>query len=276
MSPAFPTMTAPPPAPAPFLSVVSVVRNGADVVADCLDSVARQTEPCEHVIVDGASTDGTLDLLHAHADRQRAAGRRVVVISEPDHGLYDAMNKGIAAARGEVVGLLNADDMYRDEQVARRVAAAMADPQVDAAYGDLVFVRPSPGGGLNGVEVTRHWQAGEYRPGAFLAGWMPPHPTFFLRRRLYDRHGGYRLDLGTSADYELMLRMFVRCGIRAAYIPEVLVCMRLGGLSTRTAAGRLRANRNDRRAWAVNGLRPHFWTLWAKPLRKLGQWRVKD
>ena len=118
----------------------------------------------------------------------------------------------------------------------------------------------------------RYWRAGAFRPGAFRWGWMPPHPTFFVRRRLYEEVGGYRLDMGTAADYELMLRFLVGRRLRASYLPEVLVKMRCGGMSNRDARHRVRANLMDRKAWAVNGLTPYPWTLWLKPLRKLPQW----
>ncbi len=258
------------------ISIVTVVRNAAGVVGDCLESVRRQALHCEHVLVDGASTDGTRDILAQYAARQTAAGRRVVLISEPDRGLYDAMNKGIAAASGDIVGMLNADDVYAADDVAARVAGALDGPDADACYGDVVFVRGGPGqtgcGDPAATRIVRRWRAGRGGADAFRRGWMPPHPTFFLRRRLYQQHGLYRLDLGTSADYELMLRMFVLHGIRASYLPVTLVCMRAGGLSSRSLANRIAANRNDRRAWAVNGLKPNVWTLWAKPIRKLGQW----
>ena len=120
--------------------------------------------------------------------------------------------------------------------------------------------------------VTRPWRSGQYRREKFYAGWMPPHPTFYLRRRLYREHGGYRLDLGTAADYELMLRMLLQHQAAAAYIPQVLVHMRTQGMSNASISNRLKANRNDRKAWQVNGLRPRPWTLVAKPLRKVGQW----
>jgi glycosyltransferase len=120
--------------------------------------------------------------------------------------------------------------------------------------------------------VLRRWRPGSHGPRSFYWGWMPPHPTFFVRRELYHRFGGFRTDLASAADYELMLRFLVRHQVRATYIPEVLVKMRVGGVSTASVRNRWRANRMDRQAWKVNGLRPYPWTLWLKPLRKVGQW----
>ena len=247
----------------PALSIVTVTRNGAATIADCLASVRAQTLAAQHVVIDGASSDGTLEIV----SRFRSAA--TVVVSEPDRGIYDAMNKGIALCTGDVVGTLNADDGYAHDSVLERVARLFEDGAVDACYGDLVYIRH----GLDGRERTsRYWRAGPLTPGGFLRGWMPPHPTFFVRRRCYEELGGYRLDMGSAADYELMLRFLLAHQLHAAYLPEVLVKMRCGGASNRDLASRVRANRMDRRAWAVNGLTPRPWTLWIKPLRKLPQW----
>ena len=242
------------------ISVVTVVRNGAATIGGCLASVAAQTRAAEHIVVDGASSDRTAQIVREF----RPPVARLV--SEPDGGLYDAMNKGIALAGGEVVGTLNADDVYADDAVLAQVAAAFADPAVGLSYGDLEYVdRADP------RRVVRRWRAGEFSPRSFYRGWMPPHPTVFVRRGLYERWGGFDTGLGTAADYELLVRLLLRHRVAAAYIPRVLVRMRRGGASNRTFGARLLAHRMDRRAWAVNGLRPLPWTLPLKPLRKLGQ-----
>jgi glycosyltransferase len=189
-------------------------------------------------------------------------------VSEPDSGPYDAMNKGIRFAGGEVIGILNADDRYTDGKVVTDVLAAMNDAGAGACYGDLVFVNPAG-------RVTRYWKAGIYKRNRFLNGWMPPHPTFFVRRDVYERFGVFRTDIGSAADYELMLRFLFLHEVRCAYVPRVIVRMRLGGISTATVAGRLRAHAGDRTAWKVNGLTPRPWTIPLKPLRKLPQWFVR-
>ena len=243
------------------ITVITPVWNNVDVIGDCLRSIKSQTTACQHIIVDGGSIDGTLEIIRQHKMPD------AVLISEPDRGMYDAINKGLALASGEVVGILNADDFYPTTDVLEKIALAFADPKVDASYGDLLYVDRE-----DTSRVTRTWRSGQYRREKFYAGWMPPHPTFYLRRRLYREHGGYRLDLGTAADYELMLRMLLQHQAAAAYIPQVLVHMRNQGMSNASISNRLKANRNDRKAWQVNGLRPRPWTLLAKPLRKVGQW----
>jgi glycosyltransferase involved in cell wall biosynthesis len=244
-----------------MITVITPVRNNADVIGDCLRSIKGQTTACQHIIVDGGSSDGTLEIIRQH----RAAG--AVLISEPDQGMYDAINKGLALATSEVVGILNADDFFPTSDALDKIALAFTDPAVEASYGDLLYVDRA-----DTTRVTRTWRSGDYRRDRLYAGWMPPHPTFYLRRRLYQEHGGYRLDLGTAADYELMLRMLLKHQVAAAYIPRVLVHMRTQGMSNASISNRLKANRHDRAAWRVNGLRPRPWTLIAKPLRKVGQW----
>lgn len=244
-----------------MISLITPVRNSASTIGDCLRSVAGQSLACQHILVDGASTDGTLAVI----DHYR--GTDTMVISEPDRGMYDAINKGLSQAGGDIVGVLNADDYYPSDDVLQQVNDVFADPAVDVTYGDLLYVDRD-----DTSRVVRRWKSGPYQPDRFYAGWMPPHPTFFIRRALYQRHGGYRLDLGSAADYELMLRMLLKHHANAAYIPRVLVHMRNAGISNASLGNRLRANRFDRHAWRVNGLKPRPWTLLAKPLGKLGQW----
>jgi glycosyltransferase len=264
-----------------MISVVTVVRNGAATIVNCLESVRQQTTPAEHIVIDGQSTDGTLDLLR----EGQSSSPYLTFISEADKGLYDAMSKGIFRAKGDIVGQLNSDDFYASDRVLEWVVQAFADPTVESCYGDLLYVRRTGAGEprarienaegefrLSDERVVRRWRAGSGSPRAFYWGWMPPHPTFFVRRSVYERHGMFRLDLGTAADYELMLRLLLKHRITTCYIPQVLVKMMLGGVSNSSVRNRLRANRNDRRSWAVNGLKPYPWTLLMKPLRKLSQW----
>lgn len=243
------------------ISLITPVYNNAETIAECIRSIRSQTVECQHIIVDGCSTDGTLEIL----ERKRTGN--TLVVSEPDQGMYDAINKGIELAVGEVVGILNSDDFYAHTKVLEIVAETFMEPGIDACYGDLVYVNRQ-----NTDRVIRSWKSGAYKQSAFYNGWMPPHPTFFIRKTMYEQHGGYRLDIGTAADYELMLRMLLKHGVRPAYIPEVLVIMRNAGISNASLKNRINANRNDRKAWRVNSLRPRIWTLAAKPLRKLTQW----
>ena len=243
------------------LTIITPVRNNADTIEHNIRSITDQSIPSQHILIDGVSTDGTLEIIQ----RQQSPGS--VIISEPDKGMYDAINKGLKHAKGEIIGILNADDYYPTDKVLAQVQETFADPDIDACYGDLIYVER-----LNTDKVVRNWQSGHYNRRKFYSGWMPPHPTFFVRRKLYEKFGGFRLDLGSAADYELMLRMLLRHQAKTAYIPQVLVHMRNEGMSNSSLQNRLRANRFDRQAWRVNGIRPRPWTLVAKPLRKIGQW----
>ena len=248
------------------ISVVTVCYNAAHTLADAVDSVLGQSSnssapfELEYIVVDGGSTDGTLDLL------ARYRNRIATLISEPDQGLYDAMNKGIKAATGDVVAILNADDVYASTDGLARVAATFRDYGAEAVYGDLNYVDAD-----DLSKVTRRWSAGPYTPGAFLRGWMPPHPALFIRRACYDRWGLFTLTLRSAADYELMLRFIHRHGMTLVYLPETLVLMRAGGVSNASLKHRIRAHREDWKAWRMNGFHPSLFTLLAKPLRKLPQ-----
>jgi len=252
------------------ISILTAALNPGPGLRDCLESVAGQALPggveLEHLVLDGGSTDGTVGRLQSWASG--VPGRRYR--SEADGGFYEALNGGIKMARGDIVGILNADDFYFDDMVLARVAEAFAGPGVDGVYGDLVYI--ASGGGRSGFRIKRYWKSGEFRRRAFLWGWMPPHPTVFVRREVYERSGGFRTDFQSAADYEWLVRVMVRDRASFQYIPRVLVAMREGGMSNRSLAARLAANRNDRRAWALNGLRPLPWTFLFKPLRKLPQW----
>ncbi|KAA6431463.1 glycosyltransferase [Dyadobacter flavalbus] len=243
------------------VSIITVVYNGAQTIRQCIESVLAQDFPSvEYIIMDGSSTDGTQEIVRSYG---RAVAR---FVSEPDNGIYDAMNKGIQIASGDVIGILNADDFYAYSSVIKDVVNQMAAGNFQACYGDLQYVDAS-----DESIVKRQWNSGKYSSGAFLNGWMPPHPTFFVRREVYGKFGKFRLDLGSAADYELMLRLVHKHKISITYVPKVLVKMRIGGVSNSTLKNRLAANRNDLKAWKINNLRPRFYTLWLKPLRKLVQ-----
>jgi len=227
--------------------------------------VAEQDEDLEHILVDGASQDDSYQIIDQHRDKLAR------VISEPDEGIYDAMNKGIQAANGDVIGFLNADDFYPEPGVLRSVKKVFENPETDTCYGDLKYVSKE-----NISKTARFWKAGKFDRRKFYHGWMPPHPTFFARRQVYEKYGGFNLDMGSAADYELMLRLLVKHQLSAEHIPRVLVHMRTGGVSNESFANRLRANRKDREAWRVNDLQPYPWTLVAKPLRKVGQWMIRQ
>jgi glycosyltransferase involved in cell wall biosynthesis len=246
------------------ITIVTATFNSAGTVGDTLASVARQQYAAvEHIIVDGGSADNTRKIVAAFPHVAR-------VISEKDDGLYDAMNKGIAAATGEVIGILNSDDIYVDNRVLADVAAAFSDPAVMTVYADLQYVDP-----YDLQKVRRNWRSGPFKATNFYFGWMPPHPTFFVRRSVYEKAGVFNLGLRSAADYELMLRILVKYRIAAHYIPRVIVKMRAGGMSNAGILNRLRGNKEDRMAWKLNGLKPYFFTLYLKPLRKIHQFILK-
>jgi glycosyltransferase len=249
----------------PVISIVTATWQCAATVGDCLRSVASQTWASrEHVVIDGGSRDGTLDLLQRHRDGLSA------LVSEPDGGLYDALNKGIARCSGEVVGFLHADDVYADDAVLARVADCFADRAVDVVYGDLQYVRRD-----DTTRVVRHWRSSAFTPRRLAWGWMPPHPTLFVRRRSYAQIGGFDTSYRIAADYDFILRLFSQPGLRAVHLPQVLVKMRVGGASNRSLGNILRKSAEDWRALrrtpvgAFGGLGALAW----KNLGKLGQFR---
>lgn len=248
------------------LTIITVTLNSRASIEETITSVLAQSfKNIEHIFIDGGSSDGTQELLESYRDKV------ATIVSEPDNGIYDAMNKGIALATGDVIGILNADDVYATEDTLAQVATAFQDSQVDACYGDLTYVHPE-----KPDQIKRYWKAGSYEQHKLYSGWMPPHPTFFVRKACYKEYGVYRTDLGSSADYELMLRFLLCHNIRLAYLPEVLVRMRIGGASNASLANRLNAHLMDWRAWHVNNLHPRPWTLPFKPLRKINQWFFRN
>ncbi len=246
------------------ITIITTVFNSVETIADCIKSVKSQTyRPVEHIVIDGNSTDGTLEIIKAY-EKYLAC-----VVSEKDDGVYDGMNKGLKLATGDIVGILNADDFYSGPWVLEKVVKAFSSSGVESCYGDLAYVDHQ-----HTDRIVRFWRSGEFYYKRFYWGWMPPHPTFFVRREVYERHGYFNLRLGSAADYELMLRFLLKYRISTTYIPEVLVKMRTGGVSNASLRNRILANRNDRLAWKINNLKPYPWTLFLKPLRKLPQFFV--
>jgi len=227
------------------ITVVTVVFNGAATLERTIRSVLAQRDvPLEYWIIDGGSTDGTVELIRRYEDR--LAGW----VSEPDGGIYEAMNKGLSRATGDIVGFLNADDVYAHETVLSRIRSAFTTgPAVDAVYGELVYVDADD-------HVRRYWRTGPVSPRFFPAGDVPPHPAFFVHRSTLLASGGFRTDLRLAADYELMLRLLHKEGRPARYLPEALVRMRAGGVSNQSGASVLQGLREIRRAWRLYGLTP--------------------
>ncbi len=226
------------------VSIITAVFNRADCIADAVRSVQSQTwSPVEHVVIDGGSTDGTLQVLRA------CMNSHAVCVSEPDNGIYFALNKGLALATGDVIGLMHSDDYFADTKVLADVVAAFTNPTVDAVYGDLDYVSKT-----NTARIVRHWQSGEYTPSKLARGWMPPHPTLFLRRKVIERWGGFDTRFRIAADYDAILRYFGQGNICPVYLPRVLVKMRLGGESNRSLGKIWLKTREDYTALRRNGV----------------------
>lgn len=228
-----------------MISVITAVYNRADSIADCMASFASQTYPDkEQLVIDGASTDNTVEVVKQHLSPQ------VRLNSEPDSGIYDALNKGVRLAKSDIIGFLHSDDMFGGPDVLARVAAEFdKDPELEGVYGDLVYVAAD-----DPSKTIRYWKSGHYAPGHFLLGWMPPHPTLFLRKSVYERVGEFRTDFDIAADYEFTLRALHVHRMRVKYIPEVFTRMRLGGMSNRSLGNLVRKTRQDLKAWQLNGM----------------------
>ena len=246
------------------ISVITVAYNSAKTIADTLDAVAVQTHTdIEHLIIDGASKDGTVEIVRSHANPQ------IRLISEPDKGIYDAMNKGLAQATGDVVGFLNSDDFYADAAVLAKIASAFQDLAVDACYADLFYVSQ------DNSRVVRYWKSKPFAKGGFARGWCPAHPTFYVRRSVVERLGLFDQSYKLAADAEFMMRYLERGQVRAAYIPHVLVRMRLGGASNQSWKNISQQNKEIFAALRKNGI-PFSRVLFAtnKVVSRLWQFAV--
>jgi glycosyltransferase involved in cell wall biosynthesis len=242
------------------VSIITTTYNSEKTIKDTLESVVAQTySNIEHIIIDGGSRDNTLQIIQ---DYKHVA----LVISEKDNGIYDAMNKGINKASGEIIGILNSDDFYCNNNVIQKVVTCMDNKNTDGAYANLNFVDQ-----YNINKITRKWKSGNYSIRSFWFGWMPPHPTVFVKKEVYQKIGTFSNLLNSAADYEFMLRAFVKYKFSFSYLNETIVHMRNGGLSTSSLKNRLKANNEDRKAWDLNNLKPYFFTLYLKPIRKIFQ-----
>jgi glycosyltransferase involved in cell wall biosynthesis len=244
------------------VTLLTVTYNSQNYLEECINSVMAQTHPdIEHIIVDAASTDGTLDIIRKYNSHIAQW------ISEKDNGMYDAINKGIAMATGGIIGILNSDDKLAAADVISDIVLCFADQHVDAVYGDLVYVEKK-----NTSRVLRYWKGFSYKRYRFNYGWMPAHPTFYVRTSLIADLGGYESHYYTAADYEFMARYLYRFRINARYLPKLIVKMRSGGQSNKTLAIRLRANRRDYLAMKKNKIPFPFTASILKPIIKLHQY----
>ena len=244
------------------ISIITATYNSAATVRDTLESILMQThQDWELIIEDGLSRDDTLSIVKEYEPQCQG---RMRIFSEKDEGLYDAMNRGIARATGDVVGILNSDDFYHDEHVLEDINRAMDGQPVDCIYGDLKFVQAN-----NTNKVVRIWKGSQHESGAFLYGWHPAHPTFYARRKYFDKLGAFNTKYAVSADFELMLRFIEVAGLRSRYINRYFVKMRMGGESTGSLRNIIRGNRSILCALRDNGFHPSPLFILIRMLPKL-------
>jgi glycosyltransferase len=248
----------------PKVSIITVLLDNKKYIKDAIESVLSQDyENIEYLVIDGDSKDGSVEIIESYKDKIH------VFISEKDEGVYDALNKGISKASGDIIGLLHSDDFFDHPRVISIIVERFLKEKVEAVYGDLRYI-----GNTGKNEIVRVWKAGAYKPNFFYKGWMPPHPTFYVRREVYQKFGSFNTQLKFAADYELMLRFILKHQITLSYIPEFLVKMRVGGASNRNLSNRIKANIEDRKAWKLVEIKPGFLTLVLKPLKKIFQYSI--
>ncbi|WP_316851331.1 glycosyltransferase family 2 protein [Pedobacter agri] len=243
------------------ISIITVVYNAEKYIKDCVESIIYQShQDIEYIIIDGESIDGTLEVIKKYKQYLTH------FVSEKDNGLYDAINKGISLASGDVIGILNADDMLVNKDIVSQVANAFINaPQIHAVYGNLNYITATAG------KVVREWRSYQADKTDIEKGWMPAHPTLYVKRELFELYGNYALDMGTAADYDLMLRYFHTYKIKALYLPLLMVNMRLGGLSNRSIISLWNAMKFDYKALMRNKIPKALLVLARKKLNKLSQ-----
>lgn len=245
------------------VTIITPTFNSAKTLSHNLNSVARQSyKNIEHIIVDNCSTDGTQALAGGFSHVAQ-------IISENDKGIYDAMNKGIANATGDVIGILNSDDYLASEHTIANIVSEFTASNADAIYGNLIYVSNK-----NPEKIQRVWVAGGYDPKLFYTGWMLPHPTFYVKKEVYEKYGNYNDSFRYAADYEMILRLLLKEHITISPMREVIVYMLAGGAGNKDLNTRVKVNLEDRMAWETVGLTPKWYTLYAKPLRKIWQYAL--
>jgi len=245
------------------ISIITVCFNSEKTIAQTIESVLSQNSvSLEYIIIDGLSTDNTLKIIESYQSRFNDKGIIYKWISEKDNGIYDAMNKGINMATGDIIGILNSDDRYTDGNVLHKVVDIFTNNEIDCCFGNILYIK--------GNKPYRYWKAG--KPRTFKYGWMPPHPAFFVKKSIYEKYGLFRLDCGVNADYELMLRFLEKYNIRSTWINKIFVYMNAGGKSNNGVKSRLDGIIDNKKAWMVNKMKPLFFTIFLKKIRKLPQY----
>jgi len=242
------------------LSIITVCYNSAATICDTFESVLSQTfSDIDYIVIDGKSKDETVSIIKEYEPRFNGKMRW---ISEPDNGLYDAMNKGIKMAIGDIIGIINSDDYYATNNVLEYVNNIMIEKKIDSCYGNLLYIKKN--------KPYRYWRSGQRK--SFKLGWMPPHPSLFVKKSIYEKYGYFRLDCGVNADYELMLRFLEVNNITTKWIDQIFIYMNIGGRSNKNIKSRINAIVNDRIAWTVNKIKPYMFTLIIKRFRKIPQY----
>jgi len=245
------------------VSIITVTLNSQNHLEECIQSVIAQDHPdIEYIIVDGKSVDETLPIVQKYKEHIAQ------FITETDKGMYDAINKGISMATGDIIGILNSDDILASPDVIRTIATTFKEQDIDTLYGDLEYVESD-----NTSLIYRVWKGKPYKRSRFNTGWMPAHPTFYIKRSLIDTYGGYENHYFSAADYEFMARYLFHHKLTSYYLPKLIVKMRRGGQSNNDLKKRLRANRRDYLAMKKNKIPFPFLVSILKPLSKLHQYK---
>ncbi len=242
------------------VSIITVVYNNIDTISEAIESVINQTyHDIEYILIDGKSNDGTLEIIKSFGNKISK------VVSEEDSGIYDAMNKGISLASGDIIGFINADDKIDNNESVKNIVDLFTD-DIDIIYGDLIFVDR-----LDSTKIRRYWKAGEFKKMKYKFGWMTPHPSTYIKKEIYEKYGLFDLRFKIAADYELMLRFMYKNNLRVKYLPEVIVKMRDGGISNNSLANIFISNYEVFKSWKVNDLSISPLIILIKPLLKLKQ-----
>jgi glycosyltransferase involved in cell wall biosynthesis len=246
------------------VSIITATFNSAKTIKDCLQSINSQTyKNVEHIVIDGESVDETLKIINAISPKS-------IIISEPDSGIYDAMNKGISIATGEIIGILNSDDLYVDDTVISSIVNVFKNkPEIECVYADLFYVKKVEIG-----EITRVWKTGIYKKYSFAKGWHPAHPTLFLKRDLYKKYGMFNLNYGLAADFEFMLRIFEVKNVISEYLPKPIVYMRQGGATSKSVKNIVKQNIEILEAFKENGIKVSKLYSLNRIFSKLKQFRI--
>ncbi|MDX1471304.1 MAG: glycosyltransferase family 2 protein [Flavobacteriaceae bacterium] len=247
------------------VSLITATFNSNQYLQKCIESVNCQSySDIQHVFIDGGSSDSTLDTIY------KTSTRNPMVISEPDHGLYDAINKGISQATGDIIGLIHSDDFLASPKIIFEIVNVFQRNDCDGVYGDLQYVRAN-----NPDRVVRFWKSQDFQKDFLSQGWMPPHPTLFLKENIFADYGNYNLNLTIAADYDFILRIFSKENLKFCYVPEIITVMRLGGASNRSLSNIIRKSREDFYALKQNQIARPIKALLQKNLSKLSQFYSK-